>query len=691
MNLLMKSWIYLESWCNMKKYKYNIIGLDCPNCARSLEENLNKNKNLENVIINFNTKKISYSSDSITLSELNKLISKYEPDAKVIENEIETKKEYHLSLLILGILLGLVGLYLNINKIINTILLISSFIILLYKPFITGVKILVKSKTINENALIVISVVGAYIVGEEVEGIMVVSLYLLGKILEEKALNNSRKSIAYLMDIKQDYGNVLVNEKIIKTDVDKIKIGDTLVIKKGERIPLDGVITKGSTSLDLKSLTGESELVNVKEKDIILSGSINTENVIEVKVTSLYKDSMVAKILELISDASDKKAKTETLVSKISKFYTPVVLIIAIIVGIALPLITNISYSDAIYRALTFLVISCPCAIAISVPLSYFTGIGVSSKNGILIKGSNYLDNLSHINKMVFDKTGTLTDGVFEVSDIKINDSNYTKDEIIKILCKGESLSNHPIALSILKLSNKEVNNNDVKDYKEIAGQGITYTLSNKHIKIGNKELCNCNEESDIHLNIDGRHIASIFIKDGIKEHALDCINYLKKEKIKTFMFTGDRKEIAYSIGKKLNIDEIHAELLPTDKYKLLESLTNKDEIVAFVGDGINDTPVLKRADIGIAMGAVGASSAIEASDIVIMKDDLDKIIKSIQISKYTKKIIIENLIFALFIKVSILTLSVLGIASMWFAVFADTGVTLLTILNTLRILKKFK
>ena len=674
----------------MKKYKYNITGLDCPNCARALEENLNKNDNLFNVVVNFSTKKISYETDNLNIDDVNKLVKCIEPDVKILDETLEDKKEYHLSILFFGIFVGIIGLYFPINTLFNNILVILSFVILLYKPFKTAIKMLIKSRSINENALIVISVIGAYFANEKVEGIMVVSLYLLGKILEEKAINNSRNSIKNLVDLKQDYGNVVLGKSNVKKDVNDINIGDILIVKQGEKIPLDGVIVEGSTNLDLKHLTGESDLVLVKKDDKVLSGSINVGDVILVKVTSLYKDSTVAKILELISDASDKKAKVETLVNKVSKYYTPIVLMLAIVVVLVLPIISNVSYSVSVYRALTFLVISCPCAIAISVPLSYFTGIGVSSKNGILIKGSNFLDNISQIKKIVFDKTGTLTNGSFVIKDIEVFDSSYSKQEVIDIVGAGEVYSNHPISKAFINLVSLNFNSNDVKNYKEISGMGIKYELDGKSIGVGNSELCNCDIESSLHLNIDGKHVASFDISDGVKEEAYECIKYLKDNGIKTYMFTGDKKEIAEAIGKKLNIDEIYSELLPQDKYRMYESLTNNG-LVLFVGDGINDTPVLKRADIGVSMGAVGASSAIEASDIVIMKDDLSKIILGIKISKYTRKIIVENLIFAFLIKILILFLSVFGLASMWFAVFADTGVTLLTILNTLRILNKFK
>ena len=677
----------------MKKYKYTIVNLDCANCARKIEESLNENPKLNNAIVNFNTSKISFeSNDDISLEYINNLVQRIENDSYVTLNKVnpEQKKEYNIYILVIAIILGIIGL--NTRFLYSNFLVILSYILLLYKIFINAIKYLIKNKNINENTLITISCIGAFLVGEKFEGIMVVVLYTIGKILEEKAINSTKESISDLLDIKQDYANLKIGDKIKTVNSNSLKIDDIIVIKKGERIPVDGIVIKGSANLDTSMLTGESELVSVSKNDIVLSGVINTSNIIEVKVTSLYKDSTVSKILELVEDATDKKAKTETSVSKLSKIYTPTVLILAILVAILLPLITTVTYSESIYRSLTFLVISCPCAIAISVPLSYFCGIGVSSKNGILIKGSNYLDNLSKVTKIVFDKTGTITTGNFKVMDIKIKDKRYKEDEIIEIIRSGESLSNHPIAKSIMKLSKKSANSKLIKNYKEIEGIGTEYDYKDKHVKIGTKNVCNnCKLKTNIHINIDGIHVASLDIDDGIKENALNTISSLKKQKIKTYMFTGDKKEVALEIGKNLGIDEIKYEMLPTDKYTEYEKLTSKNDIVVFIGDGINDAPVLKRADIGISMGGIGSSAAISSSDIVLMTDDLSKITKSIEISKYTNYIIRQNLIFAIGIKVLILILSIFGFASMYLAVFADTGVTLLTILNTLRIMKKNK
>lgn len=675
----------------MKKYKYNINNLDCANCARKIEEILNKNKELKNAIVNFNTSKISYEAErEFSIKELNDIIKTVEPDAYVTKEENKTKKEFHLSILIIALAIGLLGYFMRLNNIAKMILYIVAYTLLLYRTGINAVKLLFKNKTINENMLITISCIGALAIGEVVEGMLVIALYTIGKILEEKAVNNSRKSIKDLIDIKQPYANLKQTDEIKKVDVEEIKINDILVVKKGEKIPVDGIVITGETMLDTSALTGESELMQIKEGDQVLSGSMNMGEIIEIKATQIAENSTVSKILELLEDATDKKTKTETIVSKISKIYTPIVIILALLIVICLPIIFNIPMLEAIHRGLTFLVISCPCAIAISVPLSYFTGIGVASKKGILIKGSNYLDALDNTKNIVFDKTGTLTNGAFTVTNIEIFDKDYTENQVIDILIKGESFSNHPIAKSIMNLKNEKVNNDDVKKYQEIEGKGITFELNDKKISIGNKLICNCEEDAILHLNIDGKHIASVFINDGIKNDAKETIEELKKQKIKTFMFTGDKKETALNIGKKLNIDEIKYEMLPTDKFEEFEKVSSKNELTIFVGDGINDAPVLKRADIGISMGGVGTDSAIEASDIVLMSDDLKKIPVAIQISKYTKNIIRQNLVFSISMKIIILLLSVLGFANMWLAVFADTGLTLLTILNTLRIMKRF-
>ena len=676
----------------MKKYKYNINNLDCAACARKIEEMLNKHEDFSNATVNFNTCKIAYESNKdYSLEELNDLVRMVEPECFITLEEKENRKEFSLRFLVLALAIGLLGYFLPLPKVIKIILYLISYSMLLYRTTINAIKLLLKGNGINENALMTISCLGALALGEVLEGMMVIALYTIGKILEEKAINNSRKSIKDLLDIKEPYVNLKVRDKIDQIRVEDVKLNDILIVKKGEKIPVDGVVVKGSSLLDTSALTGEADLDNVTVKSNVISGSINMGEVIEIKATKTYDDSTVSKVLELLDSATDKKTKTETLVSKISKIYTPSVIIMAILITIFLPIFTDVTIKESIYRGLTFLVISCPCAIAISIPLSYFTGIGVSSKKGILIKGSNYLDNLSNTSSVIFDKTGTLTNGTFNVSKIEIENSRYNYDEIIDILIKGESFSNHPIAKSILKLKSTKVDNSDVKDFREIEGLGITFKIGDKNIFIGNKRLCSCNHECMLHLNINGSHVASISIDDGIKDSAKETISKLKSYGIKTYMFTGDRKENALVIGHTLGIDEIKYEMLPQDKFSNYESVSKDNKITIFVGDGINDAPVLKRADIGISMGGVGSDIAIEASDIVLMSDEVDRIPLAIDISKYTKCIIKENLIFALSVKAIILLLSVFGLANMWLAVFGDTGVTLLTILNTLRIMKKYR
>lgn len=679
----------------LKKYKYRLNNLDCANCANKIEERLKKENNLSDVVVNFSSLTLSFmSNDDIKIEDISSIVTKIEPEVVVtkIDEEVkETKKNYNLIRLIFGIIIALLGLYVNFNnEIINKILIIASYVILLYRTFKVAVKMLIKSHTINENALITISAIGAYFVDKQMEGLMVIILYEIGKILEEKAVNNSRNSIKDLMNIKQDFANKVVGDKTKVINVENVKINDILIIKKGEKIPVDGIVIEGETKLNLFSLTGESDLVNKKENDEVLSGSINEGKVIKIKATKLFNDSTVSKILSLIEDATDKKSKTETFVAKMAKYYTTIVLIISVITFICFILFTDLTTYESIYRALVFLVISCPCAIAISVPLSYFTGIGVSSKNGILVKGSNYLDLLSRVNKIVFDKTGTLTSGAFNVISFNLLDSSYSEDYILKLYALGENLSNHPIAKSIMNYVNIDVNEK-VKNHKEIEGLGVSYTYDDKKIKIGNNKMFDIKDDGslNIYLSIDDKIVSSLTINDGIKEGVENTLSELSKKGIETYMFTGDSKENALSISEKLNIDKVYYELLPTEKYEKLEELLNDKDVVAFIGDGINDAPSLKRADIGISMGSIGSSSAIEASDIVIMDDDISKINKAISISNKVKRIIKENLVFSIGVKILILVLSSIGIANMWQAVFADVGVTIISILNTLRIMKK--
>lgn len=474
----------------------------------------------------------------------------------------------------------------------------------------------------------------------------------------------------------------------------KLKFGDIVIVKQGEKVPLDGIVVSGEASLDTSSLTGESAYIKVSSNSQVLSGSINVQGMLEMRVTEKYENSTVNKILELVENATDKKAKTETFVNKAAKIYTPIIIVLAGLVAIFLPFINKITYSESIYRALIFLVVSCPCAIAISVPLSYFSGIGKASKMGILIKGSDYLDSLKNVKEIVFDKTGTLTKGKFEITEINTYSKNYTKEQILELACLGESFSNHPIAKSILSYGKMEMDLSKVKDYEEVSGKGLRYKIDAKKVLVGNRDFVQTDktlEGTAIFIKVDNELVGSICLNDTIKEGTLEAIQKINDLGIQTRMFTGDNRQIAEKIGKQLGMKEIQSEMLPADKYHEMEKILNKrqeNEKIAFVGDGINDSPVLALADIGISMGGVGSQSAIEASDVVIMTDHISKIVDGIQISKKTGKIIQQNLVFAVGIKVLVLILSTLGIANMWQAIFADVGVTLITIMNTLRILQ---
>lgn len=696
----------------MKKYEYEIAGLDCAACANEIQEGLNKNPEIKNANVNFAKMKLTYETDTLSKEEIEKIVQSIEPEVELLEvnskskdlkNEKAQKENrkklwLHILRLVIGAIVAGVGLYVPMPKVASTIFIVLGYAILLFKTVKNAVKLLFKSKTINENLLITISCIGAYLVGKSSEGLMVIILYEIGKILEEKAINKTRKSISDLMDIKPEYANLKKGDEIEIVEPSEVKVGDIVVAKQGEKIPLDGVVVKGTASLNTASLTGESKPQDVDENDIVLSGSIVLEGLLEIKVTEKYENSTVSKILELVENATDKKAKTETFVNKAAKIYTPIVIGIAILVGIFLPLISNVTYggeNGSIYRALIFLVISCPCAIAISVPLCYFSGIGKSSKEGILIKGSDYLDELKDVKEIVFDKTGTLTKGQFGISKIEVYSDKYVENDVLKYVVWGESYSNHPIAKSIVRNA-KNVETKKVENYEEITGKGIKYNIDGKTVLAGNSSLVGKEDEvaesTKIYLKIDDELVGAILLKDEAKHGTKEAIQALNSRGIVTKMFTGDNKKAAKQIAEELGISEFAAEMLPDQKYseleKELEKYKGTNGKVAFVGDGINDSPVLARADVGISMGGVGSGSAIEASDIVVMTDSIDRIDCAIDISKKTSKIIKQNLIFSIGVKIIVLVLSILGVANMWEAVFADVGATLITVLNSLRILK---
>ena len=716
----------------MKKHKFTLKDLDCANCANKIQNKLSENENYINVIVNFNTLRLSLESEleyEEVKANVIKTISELEPEVEVLDinniyetrkihdkkndhqhehkhesehnhlekNNAKEKSKINLNVvrLLIGILFMILGVYITFPSCLNLIIIVLAYMVLLYRTTKNAVKLL-KKKTIDENFLVTISCIGAFLIGEQAEGLMVIILYELGKILEDKAINNTRKSIASLMDIKPEYANLKHSNHEHKVSPEEVNIGDTIIVKQGEKVPLDGIVVSGEASLNTASLTGESKLIKVKENDKIISGSINEKGLIEVKVTEKYENSTVSRILELVENATDKKAKTETFVNKASRIYTPIVVGLAILVAVLLPLLPEITFRESIYRALIFLVVSCPCAIVISIPLSYFTGIGRASRSGILIKGSNYLDALKDIKEIAFDKTGTLTKGEFGVEKIK-SYSNYSEDEILEYAAIAESFSNHPISVAILKKYGKTPNKENVESFEEVSGKGLTYKINNKTIRVGNLEFAGNKKEDEvgtiIYVKIDEEVIGSLVLNDTLKKETKTAIEKLKKLEIVTKMFTGDNADIAIKVGKEIGINEIKAEMLPQDKYNELEKMINENKNtkrkVAFVGDGINDSPVLALSDVGISMGGIGASSAIEASDVVIMTDDLNKIEEAIKISRKTNKIIKQNLLFALTIKILVLLLTVFGKAQMWQAVFADVGVTLITIVNTMRILKK--
>ena len=688
----------------MKKYEFILKDLDCAACANEIQEKLSKNPGLHNVNVNFAKLKLTYETDTVSVDEVRKAVKEQEPDVEMISaekmKEIENKKESktgaQITRLVIGILIAGIGLYAKLPDTVSTIFIILGYTILLFRTAKNAFKMLFASKKINENFLITVSCVGAYLVGEHMEGLMVIILYEIGKILEEKSISKSRKSIKDLMDIKPEYANLKNENDIRKVSPEEVKIGDIILVKEGEKVPLDGVVTKGTADLNTASLTGESKLTQVSENKNVLSGSIVVDGMIEVKVTEKYENSTVSRILDLVENATDKKAKTETFVNKASSIYTPIVIGLAAIVAIFLPIFTDIPYTGnngSIYRALIFLVISCPCSIAISVPLSYFSGIGKSSKEGILIKGSDYIDAIKDIKEIVFDKTGTLTKGEFEITKIDTFE-NYNEQEVLKYAAMGEKYSNHPIARAIMKANKEEIA--EVQEFQEIAGKGLSYQYNGETVLVGNSVLVESNDANEegatkIYVKINDKLAGIIYLGDTVKDGVVETIKELKKLGIKTNMFTGDNKQIAEKTGKEIGIQNIKSEMLPQDKYNAFEEIINKQEEkakVAFVGDGINDSPVLARADVGISMGGVGSESAIEASDVVIMTDNVSKILDAIKISKKTCGIIRQNLVFAITVKVLILFLSTIGLSGMWQAVFADVGVTILTIFNTLRILK---
>ena len=586
------------------------------------------------------------------------------------------------------------------NEWINNIIYIIAYIIVGLEIIKKAIRNITRGKVFDENFLMTVATIGAFGIGEFPEAVAVMLFYQVGELFQSYAVDKSRKSIAGLMDIRPDFANVERNGKPQKVDPDEVKIGEIIVVRPGEKIPLDGTVVEGTSTIDTKALTGESLPKDVKIGENVLSGCINLNGVIKIKVTKEYGESTVSKILDLVENASSKKSKSENFITKFAQYYTPAVVVIAIILAIIPPIIIkDASFSDWLYRALSFLVVSCPCALVISIPLSFFGGIGGASKMGILIKGSNYLEQLANTEIIVFDKTGTLTEGVFEVQKVKAVD--ISEEELLRLTAYSENYSNHPISLSVKKAYNKKINEKQIEKTEELSGLGIVAKIEGKEVLVGNEKLMKeknieftkCNDVGTVlYVARDKKFVGYIVIADKIKKDSIETIKNLKKNHIKeTVMLTGDKESVGKEVAEKIGIDKVYAELLPDGKVEKVESLlkerTEKGKL-AFVGDGINDAPVLAMSDIGIAMGALGSDAAIEAADIVLMTDEPSKIVDAIHLSKRTMRIVKENIIFAIFIKVLVLILTAFGMSTMWEAVFADVGVSIIAILNALRVLR---
>ena len=608
------------------------------------------------------------------------------------------KMKKKLIRIIISFILLILAFILKLDNIINNILFITSYIIIGYDIILKALRNITRGKVFDENFLMTIATIGAFFIGEFPEAVAVMLFYQVGELFQSYAVDKSRKSVSELMDIRPDYANLYHDEKTEIVEPNKVKIGDIILIKPGEKIPLDGIVVEGNSHLNTLALTGESMPRSVTEGDEVLSGCINNEGILKVKVTKKFGESTVSKILDLVENASSRKSKSENFISKFAKYYTPIVVIIAILLAFIPPLIDT-NFKTWIYRALSFLVVSCPCALVISIPLSFFGGIGASSKIGVLVKGSNYLEALANTEIVVCDKTGTLTEGIFKVQ--KVNAIDYSKEDLLKYTSYAENYSNHPIALSIKEAYGKDINEKLVTKTKEIKGKGVIAKVDSKEVLVGNEKLMeeyniDYKKSNDvgtvIYIAIDKTFAGSITISDKIKEDAYKAVKEFRKNNVKKIvMLTGDREEISKNVSKELKLDNYYAELLPQDKVKKVESLMKeKSESgkLVFIGDGINDAPVLALSDIGVAMGGLGSDAAIEAADIVIMTDEPSKLANAIKISKKTMQIVKENIIFAITVKILVLLLSAVGIATMWAAVFADVGVSVIAIINALRILR---
>lgn len=691
-------------------------GLECANCAAKIEAHARGISGVSNAAIDFVAKKLTIEvadkrEFKRILDEITAIVNKFEPDVKVIlaadspkagisEDEIRASRRREITRFLLGGALFVAGLGLKAPAPLELGIFLVSYIIAGGKVFANAVKRITRGDLFNEYFLMSVATIGAFCIGEYAEGVAVMLFYLLGEVFENMAVDRSRKSIGALMDIRPDYANLITGDGLKKVAPETVKIGEIIVVKPGEKVPLDGKVIEGTALVDTAALTGESVPREVKPGSEVLSGFINKSGVLTVEVTKEFGESTVAKILDLVENAGSKKAPTEKFIAKFARYYTPAVVFGALALAVIPPLvIPGGAFSDWLYRALVFLVVSCPCALVLSIPLGFIGGIGCAAKQGILVKGGNYLEALNHVETVVFDKTGTLTKGVFKVTEIN-PENGFTGKELAEYTAYAECYSNHPIALSIISAYTGEIDKSRIAGYQEVAGEGIKAIVDGKEVLAGNARLMVSEKikyndvdalGTVVHVAVDKEYAGHIVIADEVREDSASAIKELKALGVgKTVMLTGDVKAVAEKIGNELGIDEVYSQLLPAEKVEKIEALEGKKSRkgkIVFVGDGINDAPVLARADIGIAMGGLGADAAIEAADVVIMTDEPAKIASAIKIARRTRKIVTQNIIFALGIKTVFLILGALGVASMWEAVFGDVGVTIIAVLNATRLL----
>lgn len=692
--------------------KYKLKNLDCASCAAKLEDNLQKLDGVKFVSVNFANLTLTIDTDS--LDRVKEKIREIEPEVLVQEiksatNEEESElAENKIAIIkaLLGLILLVIGLLFKDTlhatpfHVAEYAIFIIAYLVVGWGVLASAIKNIIKGQVFNEHFLMAVATLGAFAIHAMPEAVSVMLFYVTGELFQDIAVGRSRKSIKSLLEIKPDYANLKSGLEIVRVSPEEVKIGDVIVVKPGEKVPLDGTILDGTSFVDTAALTGESVPRKVTEKDKVMAGMINQNGLITIVVTKPFSESSISKIMELVENATSKKAQTEKFITTFAKYYTPVVVVGALLLAVLPPLLfAGQTFSDWIYRALVVLVVSCPCALVISIPLGYFGGIGMASRKGILVKGSNFLDALTQVKTVVFDKTGTLTKGEFKVSEV-VTSNGFSRDEILEYAAYAEANSNHPVAQSISLAYQGEINITKITETEEISGHGMKATVDGKTILAGNDKMLHkenvahsvCQVDGTVvHIAIDHVYAGYIIISDSLKDDAIEAIEKLKAKNIQTVMLTGDNQFAAAAFAKKLNIDKYFYELLPEDKVKHIEQLIeeNKGGKVAFVGDGINDAPVIARADVGIAMGALGSDAAIETADVVLMTDSPSKVALSIDVAKTTRNIVWQNIYFAMGVKLIFIVLGVFGVATMWEAVFGDMGVALIAVFNAIRILKK--